>query len=829
MIFDLTPYQDIAARQALRFVDRGWEDYGFDAARTAVTLSAPTGAGKTIIATALIEHLLLGTDRHDARPGLRVLWVSDSPYLNKQTRDKMRQASEHLVGDRLRIIDAQFDQRVLPAGVVSFLNTQKLTASATTFRRGGRRTFDLWDTIHNTTELHGDEFLLIVDEAHRGTGRDAASATVLAQLIRGGESLGRPAPVVLGISATPHRFEQATRGMSTLSVPVDVEAVRESGLVKDRIVIAHPDEVQVADDTLLSLAVERYRGVTEQWEVYGRANPDEAAVTPALVVQVPKGNDLEGLGRVLDTIQETDPSLTDAHIFHAFDSHAPVVAGRHTIAYRAPEEIQDDTRVRVVVFKEALTTGWDCPRAEVMISLRRAQDATYITQLIGRMIRTPLARRITDVEALNEVALYLPHFDRDAVLRIVEQLRTGEDSVATEVVADPVELRRNPSVPQAAWLALDGLVTYTRPSNVPRNELDRVVRFGLMLEGAGLVSGAVTTVRAAVVAALHAYADEHQATVDARVEDFESIDYSTQTVDWLSGELITQEVGRRRATSLRNVEDLFSSARRRLYDASGAWLWDDAQDRLGLDAYEAKLYVAAVATLPDVLPRIADTARTLFDAWRREHGADVAGWTGARRDEYDRLMASSPRPEIVPLVLPSPRSVQPGSQRWPKHLLAAAPRQSVLVDMYPSTENGWEAALLEKELDRPDIVGWYRNPRAGSSALAIPYRQGDRWRLLAPDYLLLRQETEERVVVDIIDPHRPDLGDTVLKWRALGGYAAEHRDRLGRVLAVIGTGVGDRLTLEAIDLCTDTVRDALDGLDEQDDVRSVFTRYGFRM
>ena len=47
-------------------------------------------------------------------------------------------------------------------------------------------------------------------------------------------------------------------------------------------------------------------------------------------------------------------------------------------------------------FKMALSTGWDCPRAEVMMSFRRAEDHTYIAQLLGRMVRTPLARRSND-------------------------------------------------------------------------------------------------------------------------------------------------------------------------------------------------------------------------------------------------------------------------------------------------------------------------------------------------------------------------------------------------------------------------------------------------
>ena len=59
----------------------------------------------------------------------------------------------------------------------------------------------------------------------------------------------------------------------------------------------------------------------------------------------------------------------------------------------------------MVLFKEALTTGWDCPRAEVMLSFRSAQDYTYIAQLIGRMVRTPLARRIATDDVLNTLSL----------------------------------------------------------------------------------------------------------------------------------------------------------------------------------------------------------------------------------------------------------------------------------------------------------------------------------------------------------------------------------------------------------------------------------------
>ncbi|WP_163602770.1 hypothetical protein, partial [Klebsiella pneumoniae] len=68
--------------------------------------------------------------------------------------------------------------------------------------------------------------------------------------------------------------------------------------------------------------------------------------------------------------------------------------------------IDADKNIGVVFFKTSLSTGWDCPRAEVMMSFRRAEDHTYIAQLLGRMVRTPLARRIEKDAALNDVHLF---------------------------------------------------------------------------------------------------------------------------------------------------------------------------------------------------------------------------------------------------------------------------------------------------------------------------------------------------------------------------------------------------------------------------------------
>ena len=62
------------------------------------------------------------------------------------------------------------------------------------------------------------------------------------------------------------------------------------------------------------------------------------------------------------------------------------------------------------------------------MSFRAASDQTHITQLLGRMVRTPLARRIPGNERLNSVDCLLPKFNQDTVKTVVDALMSGGDS-----------------------------------------------------------------------------------------------------------------------------------------------------------------------------------------------------------------------------------------------------------------------------------------------------------------------------------------------------------------------------------------------------------------
>ena len=79
-----------------------------------ISLQAPTGSGKTIIMAALVEDIYFGTERFAEQPEAIFVWLSDSPALNEQTRQKF-----DLKADKIRfeqcvtIEDESFDMEML--------------------------------------------------------------------------------------------------------------------------------------------------------------------------------------------------------------------------------------------------------------------------------------------------------------------------------------------------------------------------------------------------------------------------------------------------------------------------------------------------------------------------------------------------------------------------------------------------------------------------------------------------------------------------------------------------------------------------------------------
>ena len=439
MIVELFPFQKKAVAELRARTSEALGSYRRTSIPQVVSLQAPTGAGKTIIMAALVEEIFFGNDIYEEQQDAIFVWLSDSPALNEQSKQKFELKADKIrINQCVTIEDETFDKEVLSDGTIYFLNTQKLSKSGNLSKHSDLRQFTIWETLEKTVREKSDRLYFIIDEAHRGMqGRKASEATTIMQrFLKGSEEYKLPPmPVVIGVSATAARFN-ALVGNTTSTLQkciITASDVRASGLLKERIFITYPEDPEKQNElALLQAAADEWKNKCDHWEQYCREQ-HYAQVNPVFVIQVlaASGNAVSdtNLDDVIAAIEERiGIPFKENEVGHTFGSVSDLTAHGLTIPHIEPTEITEDRRVKVVLFKENLSTGWDCPRAETMMSFRKAQDTTYIAQLLGRMVRTPLQCHIKVDDYLNDVRLFLPHFNRDSVTSVIDEFKNTEGS-----------------------------------------------------------------------------------------------------------------------------------------------------------------------------------------------------------------------------------------------------------------------------------------------------------------------------------------------------------------------------------------------------------------
>ncbi len=765
----------------------------------AVGLTATTGAGKTIIAAALIERVLFGADDGATAPdeGAVFLWMTDMPKLNAQTYAKMSKASDLLTADRLVIVENTFDEPSLTPGNVYFLNTQKLgTKAALVGEASPKHAYPFWETVRATIADEKNRTLyLVVDEAHRGMteGRDREEAnSIIQRFIKGIPDVMPAVPIVIGISATPERYarvvENSGRTISQHEVPPAL--VRESGLIKDRIAADAAAERQTDALALMTVAATAWRDSTAEWAEYAAIAPDEKLVVPALIIQVENedGDSVTktNLSAVIDTITSVVGPLPDSAFAHSFGEETDVLVGTRKIRYIDPSRIEERTDVKVVFFKTSLGTGWDCPRAEVLFSFRRAADVTSIAQTIGRMVRTPLARRIEEDERLNSVDVFLPHYNRKAVENIVTYLRDSGDAGIADSIADRAELMSLPLRPgmDAVVAKIQAVPSYVVPTVQERQELRRLIDFARRLSMDNIILDAFDEAKSEMTALLL----DRRATLAKDPTFMKAVndegEIEIERVEWMVGEA---SVATSSKLTIPASEDTITA----LYKGARRALGGDAVSGYTTARYAedpttgsiARLEIYALSQRPDVVRDLNALATGYISKLFAAHGAAIDALTPGKRSYYERIRGAAPEPTLRPIKLPDVIEFVRGTDLWSKHLYADEKG-----DIPLTFKSSWETETMTEAIKDPTVVAWLRNvPRQGEQSFCVSWTDKTVARPFFPDFLVVRK-VGENLVVDILDPHDHTRADASKKAQGLAAYARDHGMGLGHIdlIAKIG-------------------------------------------
>lgn len=751
----------------------------------AISYSAPTGSGKTIVMTALFEDIFFGEPGFEPQSDAVILWISDIPELNQQTRLKIESKSDRIRIRQLVNIDASIDVKQLEGGYIYFINTQKLGTDKLLNRQGDGRNYTIWETFTNTAKAIPNKFYVVIDEAHRGMRTDTDITdpkTIMQRFLLGFTDDGlSPMPMVIGVSATPKRFEELLSGTTHTvhKVYINAEDVRESGLLKDRILINYPENATQVEMTMLAEAAKRWQDIEQRWSDFCKKE-GENKVNPLLVIQVEDGNEdiltNTNLSTCLSTLEYVlGRNFYEGEVAHTFHKVGKLKIDGYCIRHVEASRIQEETNIRVVFFKLSLSTGWDCPRAEVMMSFRRAENHTYIAQLLGRMVRTPLARRVEVDTALNDVYLFLPYFNQETVETVIKDFNNSEDVPPVETVTtrEQVILHRVSGLDDV-FEAMNKLVTYRVNKTRKQSSLRRLLGLSRGLTHDKIDDSLLERVKIQIV--------NKMATEIQRLKDFDLYKEMVRQILSVDIKTISLERGTGTykkdgeyviATVSADLEEYFQQSGRFLSNGLHMEYWHAKEDK---ETDEIKADVVVLTKDHEGMRNLENFAENLFDNLYTKYKRDIVKLKEQRRKHYERLRLSFSDPKDIPWVLPEiidfQRSVK--AQIYEKHLYLEEDG-SFRADIGP-----WEKDVLEIELKDKTVVGWLRNLDRKKWSMEIPYREAGLIKPMYPDLIVVRQDTKG-IQFDILEPHNPSLRDNASKAVGLAEFSEKHWGLFGRI------------------------------------------------
>ncbi|AQR78224.1 DEAD/DEAH box helicase family protein [Paenibacillus larvae] len=716
-----------------------------------ISFSAPTGSGKTIIMTTLFEDILYGSADNIGEPDSIFIWLSDSPELNEQTRLKIESKSDKIRVRDLVTIDSTFNAEYFEGGCIYFLNTQKLGSDKLLTGISDKRQYSIWETLTNTAKRNPKKFYVVIDEAHRGTytsvQAENKAQSIMQKFIKGSKEDGLCVmPLVIGVTATPQRFDNLIAGTTSTvqKVIVPPEQVRESGLLKDRIIIHYPDIQLSADMTMFKGAVDNWRKKCDHWESYCERE-GEKMVNPILVIQVEDGNDRiatqTDLGACIDLLEET----------------------------------------------------------------------------LGRMIRTPLARRISSDAELNSVSLFLPYFDEETVKNVVNALRDSEAIMPTETGTNKelVTLGRNLEYSDV-FDAMDNLITYQIDSARKQAPLKLLIQISRALTMDGIDLEAQKTVKNAVLSKM----DEEISRIkesgdfDTRGASITGFALGTLIFEYGDNAYSFDEATQTMTVSEFDISRHFEQAGRLLGEGLHKEYWIRHSTR---DHIDVKKEIIVLTNDTDAMERINDYAEKEFITLYENNKRSIARLNEARKNVYERLTNASAQPISVPWILPDSIdfSVPDNSMKFEQHLYCSED------GTFETSLNPWESGVVTEELNN-GAVCWLRNLDRKKWSLEIPYEISGVTTSMFPDLVVVRSDAQG-YVFDILEPHDPSRKDNYPKVVGLAKFAEKHWDIFGRIQLIrLKKGVDGREHFYRLDMGKTTIRNKVRGITSNEELDRIF-------
>ena len=280
-------------------------------------------------------------------------------------------------------LDQSIDGYIRP-GEILFVNWESINKDNALMIRETERSASLYDITDRTQLDNRIPIVVIVDEEHMFSGKNAKkSEKVLARI--------NP-KLEIRISATP--ISQGDE-----MVTVYREDVVKEEMIKESIVL-NP-ALNPGDDSLTETLIRE--ALAKRNEIAQAYNSLNININPLLLIQLP--NDTNEANTAEDT------RIKDEVVKYLSAKEGITVQNGRLAVWLSKEKenlqgIEDlDNLTEVLLFKQAIALGWDCPRAAVLLIFRKMESFTFTMQTLGRILRMPEQKFYTN-PLLNKGYVY---------------------------------------------------------------------------------------------------------------------------------------------------------------------------------------------------------------------------------------------------------------------------------------------------------------------------------------------------------------------------------------------------------------------------------------
>lgn len=353
-------------------------------AKKTIVFQSPTGSGKTFMMSAFIEELI--KEREDL--DLCFLWISiGSGKLHEQSYRSLKREFGYF--PIVHLLEEEFfgHKEAIEKNEVVVVNWDKLNqkdAKTGEWKNSLMKDSETWnfrEVLANTREEA--KIILIIDESHtNSTGERALE--LRDKIIK--------ADLTIEMSATPVISENEYDER----VKVDAEDVIEEGMIKKEIII-NDGLLKFDDDEASSEEMILKAAYSKRLELANLYKASELNVNPMVLIQLPSGDKGEAK---LESVQ-------------AFLAGFNITTDNGKLAIWLSEEKinlellhRNDNEVEYLIFKQAIGTGWDCPRAQILVRFREVKSLTFNIQTVGRILRMPEGEHYEN-DVLNKAYVYV--------------------------------------------------------------------------------------------------------------------------------------------------------------------------------------------------------------------------------------------------------------------------------------------------------------------------------------------------------------------------------------------------------------------------------------